>query len=177
MHAHRVVVDDAGADRRVHGTGQRADGVGAPVGKGFFFPPVLLAADDPADAETVHEREVFAPVATLLPYDGTAAQAADLAARGDGTLVTSVYGDDADWLATYLARGGATTGRLYVGSEGSAGDALGSGAALPGSLHGGPGRAGGGEELGGLVGVTRYMQRLALQGARPTVERLAGVEG
>lgn len=167
----------AGEARIVHGTGKRADGVGAPAGKGFFFPPVLLTADDPTDAETVHEREVFAPVATLLPYDGTAEQAADLVARGDGTLVTSVYGDDADWLTTYLARGGAATGRLYVGSEGSAGDALGSGAALPGSLHGGPGRAGGGEELGGLVGVTRYMQRLALQGARPTVERLAGVEG
>lgn len=163
---------DGGA-RLVHGTGRRADGAGSPAGTGYFFPPVLLEVDDAASAGRIHEREVFAPVATLVPYDGSAEAAADLVARGGGTLVTSVYSDDPVWRRTFLAYGGSSTGRLYVGSEESAGDAFGSGAALPGSLHGGPGRAGGGEELGGLVGVTRYMQRLALQGGRSVVEALA----
>lgn len=161
------------AARIVHGTGERADGVGSAAGKGFFFPPTLLRADDGAGASPVHEREVFAPVATLLPYGGDAEEAARVVALGGGTLVTSVYGDDPEWLGRFLADVGATTGRIYVGSEASAGEAPGSGIALPQSLHGGPGRAGGGEELGGLVGVKGYMQRVAIQGARPVVESLA----
>lgn len=163
------------AARRVQGLGRRVDGVGSPPGKGFFFAPTLLRADDAPGAAAVHNREVFAPVATLLPYDGSAGRAADLVALGGGTLVTSAYSDDGDWLASFLSRAGATTGRLYVGSRESAGEAPGSGGALPQTLHGGPGRAGGGEELAGLGGIKLYMQRLALQGGRATVEGLAGL--
>lgn len=162
-----------GGAHLVRGSGRRVDGIGSPEGRGFFLEPTLLVADGSQDG-AVHRREVFAPVATLLPYDGSAEGAAGQVALGGGTLVTSVYGDDASWREDFVAQAGATTGRLYVGSKESAGDAFGSGAALPGSLHGGPGRAGGGEELGGLVGVTRYMQRLALQGGRTVVEGLAG---
>jgi oxepin-CoA hydrolase/3-oxo-5,6-dehydrosuberyl-CoA semialdehyde dehydrogenase len=158
--------------RIVHGTGDRADGVGSPAGKGYFFAPTLLRADDGAGSSPVHEREVFAPVATVVPYGGGAEEAARLVALGGGTLVTSAYGDDPEWLAEFLAEVGAHTGRVYVGSEASAPEAPGSGIALPQSLHGGPGRAGGGEELGGLVGVKLYMQRVAVQGARPVVEAL-----
>lgn len=165
------------AVRAVHGSGTRGEGVGSPPGKGYFFPPTLLRADDARGAEAVHRRECFAPVATLIPYDGTAADAAEIVALAGGTLVTSVYSDDDAWLQGFLARVGATTGRLYVGSEESAGAAFGSGVALPQSLHGGPGRAGGGEELGGMVGVGLYLQRLALQGSRGVVEGLAGVAG
>lgn len=165
---------DGGA-KLVRGSGRRVDGEGSPAGKGYFFDGTLLTAED-LTSEQVHSREVFAPVATLVPYDGRAETAAELVARGGGTLVTSLYGDDAGWRGTYVAHGACTTGRLYVGSEESAGDTFGSGAALPGSLHGGPGRAGGGEELGGLVGVTRYMQRLALQGGKSVVEPLAGLD-
>jgi oxepin-CoA hydrolase/3-oxo-5,6-dehydrosuberyl-CoA semialdehyde dehydrogenase len=161
--------------RIVHGTGARADGAGSPAGKGWFLAPTLLRCDDAASAGAVHGREVFAPVATLLPYSGDAGEAAGIVARGGGTLVTSAYGDDAGWLAAFAAGVGPVTGRLYVGSEGSAADAPGSGIAMPQTLHGGPGRAGGGEELGGLVGVKLYLQRLALQGSRATVERLAGI--
>jgi len=161
----------------VAGTGQRVDGVGAPAGLGYFFAPTLLRADDVRGAEVVHRREVFAPVATLLPYDGTAADAAAFVGLAGGTLVTSVYGDDEDWLAAFASDVGSFTGRLYVGSEGSAGDAPGSGIAMPQTLHGGPGRAGGGEELGGSVGLGLYMQRVALQGSRPLVDRLAGRAG
>ncbi|HSL82537.1 MAG TPA: aldehyde dehydrogenase family protein, partial [Thermoanaerobaculia bacterium] len=160
------------AARVVHGTGLRTEGVGSPAGKGYFFGPTLLRADDGAGPSPVHEREVFAPVATLVPYGGGAEEAAALVALGGGTLVTSAYGDDPEWLAAFLAEVGPYTGRVYVGSEASAAEAPGSGIALPQSLHGGPGRAGGGEELGGLVGVKLYLQRVAVQGAKPVVEGL-----
>jgi oxepin-CoA hydrolase/3-oxo-5,6-dehydrosuberyl-CoA semialdehyde dehydrogenase len=164
------------AARIVHGTGERTDGAGAPAGKGFFVQPTLLRADDARQAGPVHRREVFAPVATLLPYDGSAADAAAIVALGGGTLVTSAYTDDAAWAGDFVARGGGGTGRIYIGSEASAGDAPGSGAALPQALHGGPGRAGGGEELGGLVGVKLYLQRVAVQGSKTLVDGIAGGE-
>ena len=164
----------AGGARRIHGTGQRIDGEGSPAGKGYFFGPTLLRADDPRAAAVVHQREVFAPVLTLMPYDDSATDAAELVALGGGTLVTSVYSDDDAWLGDFLAEAGCHTGRLYVGSADSAEVALGSGAALPQTLHGGPGRAGGGEELGGPVGLRLYLQRLALQGSRAKVDGLAG---
>ncbi|HVS00518.1 MAG TPA: 3,4-dehydroadipyl-CoA semialdehyde dehydrogenase [Thermoanaerobaculia bacterium] len=159
--------------RLVHGTGERADGAGAPEGKGFFFPPVLLRADDSRNAGVIHEREVFGPVATILPYDGGAAAAAEIVAQGGGMLVTSVYSDDAGWLGEFLARASSSQGRIYLGNQESAAEGFGSGAAIPQALHGGPGRAGGGEELGGLNGVKLYMQRLALQGSRALVDELA----
>jgi oxepin-CoA hydrolase/3-oxo-5,6-dehydrosuberyl-CoA semialdehyde dehydrogenase len=164
------------AARIVHGTGERMDGAGAPAGKGFFVQPTLLRGDDARQAGPVHQREVFAPVATLLPYDGSAADAAAIVALGGGTLVTSAYTDDAAWAGDFVARGGGGTGRIYIGSEASAADAPGSGAALPQTLHGGPGRAGGGEELGGLVGVKLYLQRVAVQGSKALVDGVAGGE-
>jgi oxepin-CoA hydrolase/3-oxo-5,6-dehydrosuberyl-CoA semialdehyde dehydrogenase len=162
------------AARLVHGSGERAEGAGAPAGKGFFVAPTLLETADAYNAGPVHTREVFAPVATLLCYDGTAAAAAEIAALGGGTLVMSAYTDDAAWAGEFVARGGGGTGRVYLGSESSAADAPGSGAALPQTLHGGPGRAGGGEELGGLVGVKLYLQRMAVQGAKTLVDELVG---
>lgn len=152
--------------RIVYGTGERCDGVGSPAGTGYFIAPTLLRADDAFEAGSVHEREVFGPVATLLPYDGSAMQAARIIALGSGTLVTSVYSDDAAWVASFLRAGGSSTGRVYIGSSESAPEAPGSGVVFPAALHGGPGRAGGGEELGGLVGVRLYMQRVAVEGSR-----------
>jgi oxepin-CoA hydrolase/3-oxo-5,6-dehydrosuberyl-CoA semialdehyde dehydrogenase len=160
----------------VHGTGKRVDGAGSPAGKGFFLAPTLLRADDSRSAGAIHEREVFGPAATLLPYDGNAGDAAAIVALGGGTLVTSVYSDDSAWVGDFLAHGGGATGRIYVGTEGSAAEAPGSGAALPQTLHGGPGRAGGGEELGGLVGVKLYLQRVAVQGSRRMVDSVVGTE-
>jgi oxepin-CoA hydrolase/3-oxo-5,6-dehydrosuberyl-CoA semialdehyde dehydrogenase len=162
--------------RLVHGTGQRIDGTGAPAGTGFFFAPTLLRADDARAAGAVHEREVFGPVATLLPYDGSAADAAAIVALGGGTLVNSIYSDDSAWAGDFLAHGGGATGRVYIGSGGSAADAPGSGAALPQTLHGGPGRAGGGEELGGPVGLKLYLQRVAVQGSKRLVDSVVGTE-
>jgi len=170
------VAELAKTARAVLGSGRRSDGAGSPPGKGFFFPPTLLRADDAAGAGAVHTREVFGPVATLLPCDGSAADAAAIAALGGGTLVNSVYSDDSAWVGDFLAHGGGGTGRLYIGSGGAAADAPGSGAALPQTLHGGPGRAGGGEELGGLVGVKLYLQRVAVQGSKRLVDSVVGTE-
>lgn len=154
----------------LHGSGGRAAGVGAPEGKGFFLAPTLLRSEHPLEKTPVHWREVFAPVSTLLPYAGAAAEAAAIVALGGGSLVSSIYTDDAEWAGDFLARGGAHQGRIYIGSAASEG--YGSGAALPQSLHGGPGRAGGGEELGGLAGLRLYQQRVALQGTRALVDGL-----
>ncbi len=158
--------------RLTHGTGERVEGVGNPSAKGFFFGPTLLSAEDAERARAIHEHEVFAPVATILPFSGEPESAAKLVALGGGTLVTSMYTDDERYLADYLVLGGATTGRLYVGSEKVAPQLVGSGLALPQLMHGGPGRAGGGQELGALRGLELYMQRVALSGDKAIVERL-----
>lgn len=163
----------AGQARLLHGAGERIDGVGSPAGKGFFLAPTAMSVDDAFAADLVHQREVFAPVATLMPYDGTARQAAEVVALAGGTLVTSLYSDDREWVNEFLTHGGSATGRLYVGSEESSSEAPGSGVALPQALHGGPGRAGGGEELGGLIGVQLYLQRLAIQGGPGLVRSFA----
>jgi 3,4-dehydroadipyl-CoA semialdehyde dehydrogenase len=171
----RGVAELRRAARLLAGTGERADGTGSPAGKGFFFPPVLLRSDDPRAAAAVHEREVFGPVATVLAYDGRPEEAAEIVALGGGTLVTSVYSDDAAWAGAFFTGAASTTGRIYWGSEAAAPEAPGSGIVLPQVLHGGPGRAGGGEEVGGIVGVRPYLQRVAVQGSKPLLEELAGV--
>ena len=158
---------------RVVGSGSRVDGVGSPAGKGYFLAPTLLRARGVAPGQAVHRREAFAPVATLLPYDGSPESAAQVVGMGGGMLVNSLYSNDEDWLAAYLREGGSHQGRLYIGSDASAEAAPGSGVAVPQSLHGGPGRAGGGSELGGLAGVHLYMERVALQGARSALDSLS----
>ncbi len=141
---------------------------------GFHFGPTLLRQSDGASG-AVHSREVFGPVASIIPYDGGAAEAAGIVALAEGTLVTSVYSDDAGWLGEFVDGAGAVTGRIYIGSAGSAEVAPGSGAAFPQAQHGGPGRAGGGQELGGPRGLELYMQRVALQGERGLIEDLVGI--
>ncbi len=137
--------------------------VGAPAGKGYFVGPVLRLARDPR-AAVVHEREVFGPVATVIPYSGDAAEAAELVALGGGGLVTSVYSDDRKFLASAVGELAPFHGRLYIGSKKMASQSPGPGTVLPLLCHGGPGRAGGGEELGGLRGMRLYQQRTALEG-------------
>ena len=161
--------------RRVHGSGEPIDGVGCPDGKGYFIGPTLLRADDGNNSTVVHEHEVFAPVSTLMPYDGSGREAGRLVARGGGCLVTSAYSDDPEFLGEFIATGGAWAGRLYLGSKKAAGQLPGSGAALPQVLHGGPGRAGGGSELGGERGLQLYLQRVGVTGDRALVDRLAGL--
>jgi 3,4-dehydroadipyl-CoA semialdehyde dehydrogenase len=150
------------------GDGGRGALVGVGGERGFFMSPVLLYAGSP-DTPDVHAFEVFGPVATLMPYSG---MPEDAIRRGGGGLVSSVYTDDADVAREFVLAAGPVHGRLTIGGEKVAEHSPGPGTVLPQMVHGGPGRAGGGEELGGLRGVTHFMQRVAVQGYRPLLEKL-----
>ncbi|HEV8629509.1 MAG TPA: 3,4-dehydroadipyl-CoA semialdehyde dehydrogenase [Thermoanaerobaculia bacterium] len=147
----------------------------APSGNGFVAAR-LLVAEDPRAAAAVHRREVFGPVATLMAYDGTAEEAGELVGLGEGSLVSSVYSDDAEFVAAATLAMAPFNGRVYIGAAEVAAEALGPGTVLPGLVHGGPGRAGSGEELGGLRGLHHYMQRTAVQGPKAVLDRI-GSEG
>jgi len=140
--------------------------------KGFFVAPTLLVGLDPRPGDAVHEHEVFGPVATVMAYDGTAADAARLVRAGGGGLVSSVYSDDKDFLRAMVLAAAAFHGRLVLGSAKVAGQAVPPGTVMPQLVHGGPGRAGAGEELGGRRGLAFYMQRVALQGDRALLEAI-----
>lgn len=156
----------------VHGEQGRGELLEVEEGKGYFQTPVLLQAKDSATAKIVHEREVFGPCATILPYSGEAAEVATLLNKGEGGLVASVYSDDREFAAALLTEVAPYNGRLNFGSKKIAEHSMGPGAVLPMLVHGGPGRAGAGEELGGLRGMSLYMQRTALQGDEPMIARL-----
>jgi oxepin-CoA hydrolase/3-oxo-5,6-dehydrosuberyl-CoA semialdehyde dehydrogenase len=143
--------------------------------KGYFVAPTLLHAND-AGAESLHSLEVFGPCATVIPYSGSAADAVALCNRGGGGLVASLYSDDRSFVETVVPGIAPWHGRVWLGSEKTMGQALGPGAVLPASIHGGPGRAGGGEELGGMRGLQIYLQRTALQGDRAVLGRSFGGE-
>lgn len=163
----------AGEAKIVHGDGKRVEGVGGSAGKGYYFAPTLLRCDDASGAEVLHEHEVFAPVSTLMGYDGEVASAAELVGRGEGALVASLYSDDPGFVGGFVDAAGPYAGRIYIGSTKVAGQLGGSGLVMPHLLHGGPGRAGGGSELGGERGLHLYMQRVALQGDRTLMDRFA----
>lgn len=145
---------------------------GAPEGRGFFVSPTLLEVEPGAEAPAVHSHEVFGPVATIVPYDGTAAQAMEIIARGAGGLVSSIYSEDVPYVSEVTLGLAPFHGRLFLGSAKIAEASPGPGTVLPQLVHGGPGRAGNGEELGGERGVAFYMQRTAIEGSRPVIERI-----
>ena len=158
----------AGAKRL---SGEKVQLLGADADRGFFVMPTLLRADSPRDAGVVHEHEVFGPVATLMPY-GSAEEAVDLVSLGEGGLVSSVYGNDKNLLHTLVLGIAPFHGRVLIGSKKVADQAISPGMVLPSCVHGGPGRAGGGEELGGERGLAFYTQRVALQGDRALLDKL-----
>lgn len=140
---------------------------------GFFIAPTLLVATD-SRADVIHRDEVFGPVATVIPYSGTADEAIELANLAGGCLVASVYSNDRQWIETVVQGIAPWHGRVWVGSDKVAGHAMSPGAVLPQTVHGGPGRAGGGEELGGLRGLSFYLQRTAVQGYQGLVAQAFG---
>jgi oxepin-CoA hydrolase/3-oxo-5,6-dehydrosuberyl-CoA semialdehyde dehydrogenase len=151
--------------------------LGGKKDRGYFYPILLLQTRcGSAAAERVHSREVFGPVATLLPYSGDADEAASLVRLGGGGLVASVYSDDRAFTEKVTLGIAAYHGRIYLGSSKVLEHATGPGLVLPTCVHGGPGRAGGGEELGGIRGVQHFMQRTAIQGSRPIVEAICGTK-
>ena len=147
--------------------GRHAFGGVAPVGsKGFFISPILV--EDAGEA--VHEREVFGPLAALVRYKDNPGE---VVARGNGGLVSSVYSDDQEFIERMVAELAPWHGRLFLGHP-KIELSPGPGTVLPQLVHGGPGRAGGGEELGGARGLAFYMQRVALEGSRPVISKLLG---
>ncbi|HEY1629700.1 MAG TPA: phenylacetic acid degradation bifunctional protein PaaZ [Rhizomicrobium sp.] len=133
-------------------------------GEGAAMKPVLLRCDEPAESARVHEVEAFGPVATLMPYRDID-DAIALVNRGQGSLVMSVFTYDPKIAARMVMGAGAFHGRIAIIDRDSAKESTGHGSPLPALVHGGPGRAGGGEEMGGIRGVLHYMQRTAFQGS------------
>ncbi|WP_309067148.1 phenylacetic acid degradation bifunctional protein PaaZ [Microbacterium sp.] len=145
----------------------------APEEHGAFLSPILLRFSDPT-AERAHDTEAFGPVASLLAYE-TPEQAADLVVRGGGSLVTSVASGDPAFVADLTRRTAAANGRMLLLDRDDARSSTGHGSPLPMLVHGGPGRAGGGEELGGIRSVFHYMQRTAIQGSPEMLTAVTGV--
>ena len=162
----------AGETVSLTGDPQVLDLIGAGP-EGAFLKPTLLRCDDPDAATRVHELEAFGPVSTIMPYRDLP-HASNLANRGGGSLVASLVTDDPSVARHVAIESAAWHGRLYITGEKSAGEATGHGAPLPHMVHGGPGRAGGGEELGGHRAALHYMQRTAIQGGPDVLTAITG---
>jgi oxepin-CoA hydrolase/3-oxo-5,6-dehydrosuberyl-CoA semialdehyde dehydrogenase len=134
------------------------------AGNGAFMSPILLRTDDPWGTDAVHDIEAFGPVSTIMPYRDLE-DAVKLANRGMGSLALSLFTNDREVAEDFVMGAGAFHGRMLILDRTSAGESTGHGSPLPVLVHGGPGRAGGGEEMGGVRGVAHYMQRTALQGS------------
>ena len=162
-----------GSTELVYGARDGFAPVGEGVAQGAFFAPTLLLSRNPLTDDAVHDIEAFGPVSTLMAYDGID-EALALAARGRGSLVATLVTRDPKIAARAIPVAAAWHGRLLVLDAEAAAESTGHGSPLPQLKHGGPGRAGGGEELGGMRAVKHYLQRAAMQGS-PTM--LAAVTG
>ncbi len=165
-------VDTIGRDAElVYGAVGLPDVIGADAARGAFYPILLFASRDPFHRTAPHDVEAFGPVNTLMPY-ASVDEAIALAKRGRGSLVGSVFTAD-DAVARTVALGTAAHhGRLLLANRYTARESTGHGSPLPHLVHGGPGRAGGGEEMGGARGVLHFMQRTALQGSPTTLSHV-----
>ncbi|MFD0911827.1 phenylacetic acid degradation bifunctional protein PaaZ [Ruegeria arenilitoris] len=149
---------------RVFGDPDAFEVIGADAEKGAFVPPMLFHCADPDAARHVHDTEAFGPVSTIMGYRDLD-HAIALANRGQGSLVTSLITHDPEVARQVVMGAAAFNGRIYINDRDSMQESTGHGSPLPHMVHGGPGRAGGGEEMGGVRGVKHYMQRTALQGS------------
>jgi oxepin-CoA hydrolase/3-oxo-5,6-dehydrosuberyl-CoA semialdehyde dehydrogenase len=141
---------------------------------GAFISPLLLACAQPFQSKAAHEIEAFGPVSTLMPYRD-ADEAIELSRMGKGSLCSSIVTSNMERAANYVVGAGTHHGRILVLNEACAKESTGHGSPLPLLVHGGPGRAGGGEEMGGVRGVRHYMQRVAVQGSPTAITAITGV--
>jgi len=155
----RIVAGDPGAD--------------PPVPGGAFLSPVLLRTDDPWSTQAVHDVEPFGPVSTIMPYRDMD-DAIALANRGKGSLALSLFTHSPDAARDFIRGAGAYHGRMLVIDRTNHKESTGHGSPLPVLVHGGPGRAGGGEEMGGIRGVKHYMQRTAIQSSPTMIAAITG---
>jgi oxepin-CoA hydrolase/3-oxo-5,6-dehydrosuberyl-CoA semialdehyde dehydrogenase len=142
--------------------------IGADKNKGAFFSPILFVNDDPFNKTDVHNLEAFGPVSTIMPYK-TIEEAIELAKMGKGSLVCSIITGDNQIAKEFVLGAAALHGRILVLNADCAKESTGHGSPMPQLTHGGPGRAGGGEEMGGMRGVKHYLQRTAIQGSPTTL--------
>lgn len=153
---------------------QNFEVVGADREKGAFLPPVVFLNNDPFHNTAAHEIEAFGPVSTLMPYK-TLDEAIELAAMGKGSLVSSFITYDDRLARDYTLEAATSHGRILVLNRDCAKESTGHGSPMPMLVHGGPGRAGGGEEMGGIRGILHYMQRTAIQGSPTTITAITNV--
>lgn len=151
----------------VYGDLEKVDVVDADPNKGAFLSPILLLNDDPMSKLSTHEVEAFGPVSTIVPYKDLE-QAIEISRMGKGSLVCSIATYDNKIAKEFVLGAASHHGRVLVINREMAKESTGHGSPMPLLVHGGPGRAGGGEEMGGKRGVNHYMQRTAIQGT-PTV--------
>ena len=153
---------------------EKVELVGADAEKGAFLSPILLINEDPLASTAVHEIEAFGPVATLMPYRDLD-EAIEITKMGKGSLVSSIATYD-DRIARKFVLGAASHhGRILVFNRENAKENTGHGSPLPMLTHGGPGRAGGGEEMGGMRGVLHYLQRCSVQATPTTMTEITSV--
>jgi len=152
----------------VYGGSDDFEAVDADSKKGAFFMPTLLHCERPMTSKSVHAVEAFGPVSTVLPYKNLD-EAIELSRLGEGSLVESIFTNDNNIARELVLGTAAYHGRIVVINRHCAGESTGHGSPLPHLIHGGPGRAGGGEEMGGIRGVLHYMQRTAVQGSPETL--------
>ncbi len=157
----------------VYGGGEEFAVTGADNSSGAFFPATVLQCSDPFAKRLVHEVEAFGPVTTLMPYDSVD-DAIAIAALGKGSLAGSLFTYDDDEARKIILGAASWHGRMLVINRDCAGESTGHGSPLAALVHGGPGRAGGGEELGGARAIKHYMQRTALQGSPTTLTAITG---
>lgn len=148
--------------------------VDADAAKGAFMSPILLMNTKPFEAKEAHEVEAFGPVSTIMPYK-TADEAIALSKLGKGSLVSTIVTADYKEARQYVIGAATHHGRILILNNECAKENTGHGSPLPLLVHGGPGRAGGGEEMGGIRGVKHYLQRTALQGSPTTITEITNV--
>ena len=158
----------------VFGDPQKVEAIGADTERGAFLSPILFLNKDPFRNTDVHHIEVFGPVSTLMPYK-TLDDAITLARMGKGSLVSSIVTADDRVAVEYTMGAAPMHGRILVLNQDCAKESTGHGSPMPLLTHGGPGRAGGGEEMGGMRGVMHYLQRVAVQGSPTTITRITNV--
>lgn len=158
----------------IYGSLDSVELIDADAIRGAFMSPLLLLNQNPFNSPAVHEVEAFGPVSTLMPYHNLE-EAIALAKMGKGSLVSSVVTASAAIAKQYVLGAGTYHGRILVLNEACSRESTGHGSPLPLLVHGGPGRAGGGEEMGGMRGVKHYMQRLAIQGSPDMITAISNV--
>lgn len=155
----------------VYGDLDRFDVLGADKNNGAFFPPILFLNPDPFNKTACHEIEAFGPVSTLMPYKNLD-DAIAIANMGKGSLVSSIVTPNNKEAVDYVLGAASMHGRILVLNDACAKESTGHGSPMPLLTHGGPGRAGGGEEMGGKRGVLHYLQRTAIQGHPTTISEI-----